>query len=79
MCFVTSSGYTPKVVLVIDLKTPYLADPTTLEGTVLGSKEMISNILYETRVSFSKLSPQAEFVIKKIIENFKGLERGNNA
>lgn len=72
ICFLTSKHYPPKTRIAIELKTPYLAGTTHLEGTVLESHEKLSNILYETRLEFDSLTSQAEFVLNKIVEYFKG-------
>ena len=70
MCFVTSTWHQPGTRMFIELKTPYLAGTTSLGGTVLGSHEKINTILYETRLAFDPLSPQAEIVLNKIVAYF---------
>ena len=75
MCFVTSVKYEPGTIISIELKTPYLTGTTHLEGTVLESQEKLRGILCDTRLVFNKLNPEAEFVIKKIVEYFKEKEK----
>lgn len=70
-CFLTSVQYPEGTKLILELKTPYLADTTRLEGTVLGNHEKLSNILYETRLQFDELTPQSEVVLEKIVQHFK--------
>ena len=77
MCFITSVKYEPGTKLIIELKTPYLTGTTHLEGTVLESQEKLAGILCETRLVFSKLHPESEFVIGKIVEYFKEKEGGH--
>jgi hypothetical protein len=74
MCFVTSKAFEPQTKLGVELKTPYLADTTHLEGTVLESHEKLPTAIYETRMAFDPLSPQAEFVLKKVIDYFKEIK-----
>jgi len=71
ICLITKQSYDPSTLLTIELRTPYLADVTQFEGTVLQSHEKISNIIYETRLQFNELSPQAEFLLQKLEEFFK--------
>ncbi len=52
--------------LVIELKTPFLNDHVVLEGAVLDSREKIQGLLYEVRVQFHDLSPEAQEVLAKI-------------
>ena len=70
-CFITSYYCAPSTKMGIELKTPYLAGTVHLDGTVLESHEKIPHLLYETRVVFEPLTPQAEFVLNKIVEYFK--------
>ena len=70
MCFVTSRKYAPGTKMAIELKTPYLAGTTSLKGTVLESHEKAVNILYETRLMFDPLTPQAQVVLNKIVSYF---------
>ena len=70
-CLVTVRSYAPLSQLVMQLKTPYLAGTIQLEGTVLESREKVPNVLYETRLVFDTLSPQAEFVLNKIVNYFQ--------
>ncbi len=71
ICFVTPDSFRPNTKMIIELKTPYLAGTTHLEGTVLESHEKVVNVLYETRLIFEKLTPQAEAILIKIVEYFK--------
>ena len=52
--------------LVIEVRTPFLSDHVSMEGTVLESKEKVQGLLYEIRVQFHDLSPEAEEVLAKI-------------
>ena len=77
MCFVTAQPFVPGTHLCVELKTPFVAELTHLEGAVLGSNEKLRNIIYETRLKFENLTPQAEFVISKLIHYFEK-ETGEN-
>lgn len=71
-CFVTTKAFNPGTIIGIELKTPYLADTTYLEGAVIQSNERVKNIIYETRLQFSNISTEAEFLLKKMMEFFSG-------
>ncbi len=71
MCFLTAQYYKPESTLCIELKTPYLTGTVYLEGKVLGCVEKLPGIIYETRLTFQKLSTQAEFVLNKIVDYYK--------
>ena len=60
--------------LVVELKTPFLNDHVVLEGVVLDSKEKIAGLLYEVRVRFHDLSPEAEELLGKI-ERYSAQEK----
>ena len=70
ICIITSRHFKPSTKIGIDLKTPYIAEMITLEGTVLESQEKVPNIIYETRIAFGELTPQAQTMLKRIIETF---------
>ncbi len=54
--------------LGMELSTPYLTDAVHLQGFVLDSKEKIPNLIFEIRLQFENVSPQAEDILKKIEE-----------
>ena len=64
--FISTAPFDPDSKLIIELKTPFLSDKVELTGSVLGSKEKIQGILFEVRVQFQDLSPQAQNVLDKI-------------
>lgn len=76
MCLITSKGFPPHTVLAIEMKTPFLLELTHLEGLVLESHEKIKDIIYETRLEFKNLSPEAEYLLTKLVEHFEKKERG---
>ncbi len=70
MCFITSQSYESQTKLGIELKTPYLAGTTHLEGIVLGSNEKMKDKIYETRLQFGNLDAEAKILLGKLIELF---------
>ena len=67
--FTSISPLTPGIVVVVELKTPFLADSIKLEGVVLGCKEKISDLIYEVRLQFQGVPEQVLEVLDKI-ENY---------
>lgn len=78
ICFITTQAFEKSTHLCISLETPYLSETTYLEGLVLKSHEKATNLLYETRLQFACLDPQAEFVISKLIEFFMNGDAAKN-
>jgi hypothetical protein len=70
MCFITSQSFNPATELVIELKTPYLAETTHLEGVVLESHVKMKNRIYETRLGFRDLDTEAKILLEKLMEYF---------
>lgn len=78
MCFITTQPYEPSTTLSVELRTPYLADTTYLEGKVLESSEKITNLIFETRVKFESLDKQSEFLLFKLVELFENEKETND-
>lgn len=70
MCFVTTQTFEPSTKLAIELKTPYIAGVTYLEGTVLASHEKMTGTIYETRLEFDPLDTESEVLLEKLMEYF---------
>ena len=70
MCFVTTHAFEPSTKLGIELKTPYIAGTTHLEGVVLQSHEKIKATIYETRLEFENLDTEAKVLLEKLMEYF---------
>jgi PilZ domain len=52
--------------VIIDLKTPFIADPIRLEGVVLECKEKVADMIYEVRVQFQGIADDVLSVLDKI-------------
>jgi hypothetical protein len=72
MCFVTTKGFEPETKLGVELKTPYLAGTTHLEGTVMQSHEKMKGTIYETRLQFGSLDTEAKLLLEKLTRFFVG-------
>lgn len=79
VCVITAKTFGPGSRLAMDLKTPFQANLTHLEGVVLESRERIRGVIYETRIKFDAVGPSEELVLKKLIEHFEKEERDRHA
>ena len=70
MCFVTTQNFNSSSKLGVELKTPYIAGTTYLEGTVLQSHEKMKGTIYETRLEFDALDTEAKILLEKLMEFF---------
>ena len=70
ICFVTTRGFDHSTKLGIELKTPYIAGTTYLEGVVLQSHEKMKGTIYETRLEFDSLDTEAKVLLEKLMEFF---------
>ena len=66
LCFTSTMAMGTGVDVAIELRTPYVADTIYLEGQVLGSLEKIKGMIYENRVKFHDITPEAANVLEKI-------------
>ena len=70
MCFITTHSFEASTELGVELKTPYLAGTTYLEGVVLESHEKMKNRVYETRLQFTTLEAEAKVLLEKLVAFF---------
>jgi hypothetical protein len=66
MCFVATKPFELSTVLTIEMRTPFTTGSVTLEGTVLESRERIKGLIYDIRLQFQNLPPQANDILEKI-------------
>ena len=70
MCLVTAQKFDPGITLRVELKTPYFANLTRLDGKVLESIEKIKDVIYETRLEFIDPSENVKLILQKITDHF---------
>ena len=66
LCFVATRSFELSTVLMIEMRTPFTTGSVHLEGVVLESRERIKNLIYDVRLQFQNLQPQAEEILEKI-------------
>ena len=73
MSFSSGISFAPDTELLIELRTPYMAETVHLVGVVLESKDKIPGILFQNRLKFKDLNPAAKDILDKIEKyNLKG-------
>ncbi len=71
--FVASRPLKENDELLMELRIPYVVPRVTpVEGKVIGVKEMIKNVMYEVRVSFTKVDTQAQLDLDLVEKKNKG-------
>ncbi|HQP10894.1 MAG TPA: PilZ domain-containing protein [Candidatus Omnitrophota bacterium] len=70
ICFITTRSFEPGTKLGIELKTPYIAGTTYLQGSVLQSHEKMKATIYETRLAFETLDAEATVLLEKLMVFF---------
>jgi hypothetical protein len=66
MNFSSTHPLNPGVIVMIDLKAPFIADSIRLEGIVLECREKIPDMIYEIRLQFQEVPEQVLSVFEKI-------------
>jgi hypothetical protein len=79
MCFVSSRSFSPGEELGIELKTPFIAELTYLEGRILASHQKAEGLIYDTRLEFVDLGPHGEFLLDKLIEFIHSQDKPSDA
>lgn len=77
ICFISSKKYEPKTKMTVELRIPYVDETAVVEGTVLESHEKIPNMIYETRLAFSRLSETQNLILKRIVDTFLKIANKN--
>lgn len=73
MLFSSSVGFEKDAELLIELRTPYIAETVHLTGIILECKDKVPGILFQNRLQFLDLSPTAQDILDKIEKyNLKG-------
>ena len=72
MLLTTNRAFPEGTFLKMLIRLPLLRDKINLIGKVLESKEVVKNLIYETRIVFQNLEEEIERVFKETVEKFIG-------
>ena len=67
MLLTTNRGFPPGTVLAIDIRLPFFVDAINLTGRVMESREVVKDLIYDTRIQFLEIDPKAESIIKDTV------------
>jgi len=70
MLLTTSKIFTPGTNLMIEIRLPYEINPLKIAGKVMDSKEIVKNLIYDTRVEFISIDDAHKKVITKTVEHY---------
>ena len=66
LCFTSTVELLPGTELIIELRTPYIADTIFLEGQILDCHERVKGMIFANRICFKNITPQAKDILDKI-------------
>lgn len=70
MRFIASRNYAPDTILLVELQTPFIREKLSLKAKVLESKEVMADLIYDTRLMFLDLDEDARHYLARTIEIF---------
>jgi len=70
MLLTTNRAFPEGTILKMFIRVPLIRDKIHLIGKVLESKEVVKNLIYETRIAFQNLEEEIERVLKDTVEKF---------
>lgn len=74
MLLTTNRAFDRGTVLAIEIRLPLFRDPIRLLGKILQSKEIVHNLIYETRLSFSYMDDQSKQLVRNTVSHFSKKE-----
>lgn len=67
MLLTTNRHFAYGTILAIDIRLPFFIDAIKFTGTVLESKEVVKDLIYDTRIQFLEIDPKAENIVKDTV------------
>jgi len=67
MILTTNREFPQGTTLAIDIRLPFFMEPINLTGKVLESKEIVKDLIYDTRINFLEIDPKAEAIINDTV------------
>jgi c-di-GMP-binding flagellar brake protein YcgR len=67
MLLTTNRDFPSGTILAIEIRLPFFINAINLTGRVLGSKEVVKDLIYDTRISFLQIDPKVENIIKDTV------------
>ncbi|MBN2120030.1 MAG: PilZ domain-containing protein [Candidatus Omnitrophica bacterium] len=70
MLLTTNKAFGPGTLLKIFIRVPLVKGKIYLIGQVLESKEIVKNLIYETRIAFQNLEDEIERILHETVGSF---------
>lgn len=70
MLLTTNRNFSQGTLLKMFIRVPLVRDKIHVIGKVLESKEVVKNLIYETRIGFQNLEEEISRVLKETVEKF---------
>ena len=67
MMLTTNRVFSPGAVLAIDIRLPFFIDAIYIIGRVVESKEVVKDLIYDTRIQFLEIDPKAEGIVNDTV------------
>jgi hypothetical protein len=67
MLLTTNRNFSPGTILAIDVRLPFFIDAISFTGKVLGSKEVVKELIYDTYIQFLDIDSRAEGIVKDTV------------
>ena len=67
MLLTTNRDFTPGTILAIDIRLPFFIDAISLTGNVIDSKEVVKDLIYDTRIHFLAIDSKAEGIVNDTV------------
>lgn len=67
MLLTTNRFFSHGTILAIDIRLPFFIDAIKLVGMVVASKEVVKDLIYDTRIQFLEIDPKAEGIVNDTV------------
>ena len=67
MMLTTNREFPHGTVLAIDIRLPFFIDAINLTGRVIESKEVVRDLIYDTRLQFLAIDPKSEGIVNDTV------------
>ena len=67
MLLTTNRNFPPGTILAIEIRLPFFINAISLTGRVLGSKEVVRDLIYDTRINFLEIDHKSENIVKDTV------------
>ncbi len=69
MLLTTNRGFRPKTSLAIEIRLPFDPNPIMLIGRVIESRQIVENLIYDTRLMFLAVDEQHRHAIEQTVRH----------